>query len=131
MSSQENIITTELMTLRLKSNNPPQNRADWETNYPIQTFVAVFDFSQMPPPPLALRHTDTEGYYCKKRAAVQMLEELMATYSTLEQALQEKCRFFLERPGGTERYNGTDYVSQDCALCIEALLTAYEGMLPP
>jgi hypothetical protein len=134
MSSVGSINTTEQiteqMTLRRKSNNPPQNRADWETNYTIETFTTVITFT-MPPPLPTLQRTDTDGYYCRKRAAGMMLEELIETGLTLEQALQEKCRFFLERPGGTERYNETDYVSQDCALCIEALLTAYEKMLTP
>ena len=127
--TEDSYTTTEQITRRRKSRYPPRNQADWETNYMIETFNVVFDFSG-PPPILTLQPSDTEGYYGKKRAARQMLEDLMATYSTLEQALQEKCRFFLERPGGTERYNGTDYVSQDCAECIEALLTAYEAMAP-
>ena len=132
MSDAGTINTTNIeLTLRRKSQDPPRNRAEWETNYMIETFNYVYEMPVEPPPtPLTLRNSDSEGYYCRKRAAGQMLEILMATGLTLEQALQEKCRFFLERPGGTERYNGTNYVSQDCALCIEALLTAYEAMVP-
>lgn len=130
MSDVINITTFEL-TRRRKSQEPPRNRADWETNYMIETFTYVYEMSLEPPSlPLILRNSDTEGYYCKKHAAIQMLEMLMETGLTLDQALQEKCRFFLERPGGTERYNGINYVSEECALCIEALLTAYEAMDP-
>ena len=80
-----------------------------------------------PSSPPVLRSTNTDGYYCRKRAATTMLKELVESGLTLEQALQEKCRFFLERPGGTEQYNGIYYVSQECERCIEALLIAYKA----
>lgn len=130
MSDEDYNITTDMIevTRRIKSKNPVSNRDIWEREYRLIVFK-FFPGNAEPPLPPTLRYTDTEQYYCIKRSAADMLGELMATGLTLEQALQEKCRYFLERPGGTEQYDQVDFVSKDCAVCIEALLTAYEAMV--
>jgi hypothetical protein len=112
-------------TLRVKGSVIPTSRSELEELFPYKTFTTIL--SNEPPKTLpVLRHTDTEGYYCKKRAAIPMILEIEESEKiSLEEALKKKISYFLERKGSIV-HDGVSYISEDNSTIIESLIDAYE-----
>jgi hypothetical protein len=115
-------------TLRVKGEVIPRNRGEWEEHYPFKTFT-TFMSDEPPRSPPVLKRTDTEGYYCRKRCSVPMILEIESSEKiSLEEALQKKIFYFLERKEQII-HKGVSYVSQDDSSIIESLLDAYEFLV--
>ena len=125
----------EQITIRLRRNSKilPENRSQYESLFPIEEITIKYpelDNDSLPHSPPVLKRTDTDGYYCVKRAApfnlICRLEN--GSVTTLEEALQQEIKFFLDKDYSISTYNGIEYVTMRTDNIIESLLKAYEDI---